>query len=903
MDNPIIEEKLKVFVSSAMGEEVDSSSEETVNWLEFRKRVKVALNKCDYINAFTIEDRASTMKSNDFMKANIDFSDVVVLLIKNDFRKGTMVEYTHCRETNKPLLVFFFGNTAANSEANSLRQSLIDNDYCTFISLPDFANAENVIANAVIQDVIFYYRFKNHTSSSHPIDINGLPIDLSHYGESSVPTKNVLSKFKTSYRSIYKYIDGSESNTESPSELHDIGEQVIRWVINGEPFLTPDVKSRLISAASEFYPNTEWYAKRLNAIDYYIQGDILEAYKSEEEALKLAEKEKAADWIVKNILIDLLNLQNTCINHQIKFEYEDYQERLSNSNININVPALDRYLQNTYEALLKEEIKRSTAAVGTTFFGNGFDGIVSNAVNCIFTSLLYGSYTHLINMREVLATIFYRTGKLYDDQDLLFASVKMYLFSGKHKDYIRLSNLEWNSISNLMIVNANELWHQALALQETVKDIVCIGLLHRTALYLNDSSFDEAEKYLEALSSKLSRSISPYYIDCLFTIYKRFNQGKMLKIIINIIKSEKYTTTTNLTHLIEAIDITSISDEVLNDFCEVLKNNMHKLITNNGDPQFIAALVNERPDIFSVLETLPDNGLVGEQKLIYDLNTDKANWNEILSTEIENAKQQFEANNSSSGFSLFASNPYSFISLLFDYDPSPEAIKIISENFFPLCIDVLNSACDVNTKDQCAESLCIALGYYRNHSIDIPPSVIECIEKASSTKTSEFTMTVRSSEGLWCRLIMLKILARVLDKNELIQWCISYSKKDNKERRALVECIKTYLQYVGSETDSLIISIVFQCCEDSDVCIRMTACECLWYILDTQFAEQAKEKIDEMAIDSAPAIKSKLLNICEKNRLKYTALTNKIALSLVHDAHYIIRNQAKRILEAELETC
>ena len=100
MDNPIIEEKLKVFVSSAMGEEVDSSSEETVNWLEFRKRVKVALNKCDYINAFTIEDRASTMKSNDFMKANIDFSDVVVLLIKNDFRKGTMVEYTHCRETN-----------------------------------------------------------------------------------------------------------------------------------------------------------------------------------------------------------------------------------------------------------------------------------------------------------------------------------------------------------------------------------------------------------------------------------------------------------------------------------------------------------------------------------------------------------------------------------------------------------------------------------------------------------------------------------------------------------------------------------------------------------------------------------------------------------------------------------
>ena len=52
----------------------------------------------------------------------------------------------------------------------------------------------------------------------------------------------------------------------------------------------------------------------------------------------------------------------------------------------------------------------------------------------------------------------------------------------------------------------------------------------------------------------------------------------------------------------------------------------------------------------------------------------------------------------------------------------------------------------------------------------------------------------------------------------------------------------------------------------------MTACECLWYILDSNYKETAEEKIYEMAIDSAPTIKSKLLRICKEISLSHKEL-------------------------------
>ncbi len=909
MDHPVIDNKLKVFVSSAMGVKKKTESSDSFDWLEIRKAVKDALNQCPYIQAFTIESHASEIPSTEYMLYNVEKSDIVVLIVKDEVRSGTHKEYVYCQEHKKPLLGYFFTEKRLKKSAKELKQDLITKDYCTFKQIDDIKNVGQIIANDVIQNVISYYQYEHYQSStSQTIDIDAVPIQASFDNDSFIPTKTVLSQFKTSYQSIYKFIGMSDyirSNTETNlSELHSIGEKAIEWVINGVCFLSSEVKSALVTSVTSIYPNTHWYLKRLDAIDFFIQGDLVNAYLSEKEALKLAEEAKIAAWIKTNILIDLRNLQILCPKDKIGSEDEAYQKRLDALDSIVHVPVLDRYLENTYESLLNEEIKRNTASFGTTFWGNNLDEIISGGVNYLFSSLLYGSYTHLVLTRKIFATIFYRTGKLYNSPELLYSAMKMYLFDGQYKDFIRLSNLEWNNISNLFIVNADELWRQAYNFQESSKDTICIGVLYRIGLYLSEISFNEAERYLLELSLRLPWNMSAHYTDCIIHNHGRLRNESTVKILTAIIDKHKYIAADRITRLIGCLDLQSVSNEALKMLCKVLKENLSDMVSKNGDPQCIAALVNAKPDVFSELETLPDNGLSGEQALLYKLNTNKGDWYSVLRSEINTARQQFEANSQKGVYHEFAINPYHIISCVFECDPSSEIIKYLTDNLFPLCIDVLNSNCAVETKDQCAECLCIALGYYHKNGIDIPSSVVNCIENVSLEESSDFIMTYRSNEGFWCRLITLKILVGVLEKQVLIQWCFSYSKKDAKERRALVQCLKTYLQYsvdVSLDVDSLILSIILQCCEDQDVSIRATACECLWYILESPYTRQVEEKIDKMSIDPAPAIRSKLLRVFKENKTTHKALINRITLRLINDANYMIRKQAKDILAESLE--
>ena len=908
MNYPVIEEKLKVFVSSAISSESDSTSQELFEWKNFRKKVKTALNRCNYIQAFTIEDRASSINSNDYMIANVDFSDIVVLLIKNEFRAGTETEYNYCCKINKPLLVYFFGDETENDKVTKLRKDMGKSDICTFRKMNDFKNAEKSIANDVIQDVIFYYHYQHHfnTKAQH-IDIDGISVESTFNNDSYIPTKNILSYFKSSYDTIYSYLGMdnhyNRNKKDDKSRLHAIGEQIIKWVINGEEFLTLEVKNSLIKTVAEIYSNTEWYSKRLDAICCFVKNDMVGAYLAEKEALKLAEEANTSDWIITDILIDLRNLQYLCPKDQIDFKNEDFQERLDSLKSIVHVPVLDRYLESTYETLLSEEIKHNTASFGTTFYGNSLNEIITGVENYLFTSILYGSYTHLILTRKVFATIFYRTGKLYNCDELLYFSVKMYLFDGQYKDFIRLSNYEWSNISSITILKADELWNQVKNIQEKSKDIICIGVLYRVGLYLNERSFFEAEQYLLAMSTRITWNVSNEYIDCILNNQCRMNQDNVVKIISRIIHENNYVNASHLTQLICSVELESVSNNELICLCEALKSNISTIIERNGQPQFIAVLVNAKPEIFSVLETLPDNGLSGLQKQLYDLNTNKGNWNAVLVTEIQSAKKQFEANRQKGVYYEFGTNPYVLISYVFENQVSSETIQIITEQFFPLCIEILNSKCALETKDQCAECLCIVLGYYKKNNLEIPNELVDCIRKSSLETASYLPVTTRSPEGLWCRLLTLRILVGVLEKAELIQWCFSYSKKDAAERRALVQCLKNYLQYsvdLKSDVDSLITSIILQCCEDNDVLIRSTASECLWYILESQYAEQAEERIKQMSIDPAPAVKSNLLYLCQKENLKHKSLIKWIALNLVNDTNYRIRRQAKKLLEAKL---
>ena len=97
---------LRVFISSAQNNEGD------FQWTNIRKTVQKKLNQCPYFESFIMEDIASYQKSSQVYQSELIKSDVVVLLLKEELRAGTEIEYSLARKYNIPLLAYFIGNTS-----------------------------------------------------------------------------------------------------------------------------------------------------------------------------------------------------------------------------------------------------------------------------------------------------------------------------------------------------------------------------------------------------------------------------------------------------------------------------------------------------------------------------------------------------------------------------------------------------------------------------------------------------------------------------------------------------------------------------------------------------------------------------------------------------------------------
>lgn len=74
----IIQFKLKVFISSAMG------NENQTQWKSIRKSIVKTLSKCAYLEPYKIEDHTSEISSTQLFSYRVRQSDIVVILIQNE---------------------------------------------------------------------------------------------------------------------------------------------------------------------------------------------------------------------------------------------------------------------------------------------------------------------------------------------------------------------------------------------------------------------------------------------------------------------------------------------------------------------------------------------------------------------------------------------------------------------------------------------------------------------------------------------------------------------------------------------------------------------------------------------------------------------------------------------------
>lgn len=882
--------QLKVFISSAQRDE------NGFRWSEVRRKVKEQLEECPYILPFIIDVVASEIPSTQLFQYEVSRTDIVVMLIKGEVRPGTFTEFTTATKLKKPLLVYFLKDENPSLEVVQLRKEVQAADYCTYRNMDTFENIAKIVQSDVIANVIRYYQFDHFAkggTDTASVEVSAVTAETALSPKHSTPTKTSIALFSSSYKHIFGLlgIDHlSDDTVVAESPLHAFGIAALDWLVSGIPLNCDSEILNLIEHLHDLYDSTDWLLKRWNAIRFELSGNCEKALEAEKEALALAKEANLPNWIINDILIDCRNIENEVYNKKGKWIINsDIQKELNDSETIVYLPVLDRYRTDIYSTLAEEEFKYQTASPNTVFYGTKLGSIINNVENYFFSAILYGSYTHMVITREILAGVLYKYDELTQMQPLLLDCIKVLAVNGDSKQFNKTMDYKWDDVYAGIVSHADEIWALTDTAIPSNKESIKQSVITKLGLYLSDSKFEEAHTFLEEFAPTVYWGTSQDYFESINQNMCRLNCARVMRMLTGIIKEQRFHLGGKLASIILQMKLDDVPAEVQVTFCDALKEKLPFIVKNGGTPQIIAALASQNPGIFSVLSAVPENGLTEIEKVFYNINMGTGNWTDVLTREIETARKQFEVNRKPDAYISFSELPYAMIKKVIRDHYVPSMGEVIEQQFFPLCIDVLTSQAVAKVKNDCLDGLCDVLAFNTTLKTKMPQELSDAISAIEVAKTG--TILSRSKGPFACRVLMVKIILGSTDKEELLEWCVGYSKKEVNERIALAECIEQFIvqELPSGQIDATILSIVMQCFEDKHYIVRQRACNCFALLLDTKYHDLAERKLCEAAIDPSHYVRSRVLNLCRSAKVKISEVCDELFDILINDANYAIR--------------
>ncbi len=887
-----LSERLNVFISSAQAEENGFA------WSEVRRRIKDRLSQCACLNPFIIEDECSSIPSTQLYQMMVARSDIYILLLKGEVRKGTSNEYALAVKLDKPMLVYFLQEEKPGQKVQEIKNDIIDNDRCTFYPVSDFAKIEDTIWEHLMKNLIREFQFKrysdSHFSQDTEIILNGSGKEA--FTNLGLASKAEISKFQSCYDYLYELLNlhfFKNSKNETKSECHDIGCSLIKWLVTGEYNVSDKEIKKLISVGGQLFDNQVWLQKRWNAIKASMFGETKKALSQEKQALKLARESSIPDWIINNILIDCRNMEVAVNQGMRKIIYNGkYQSELSSQNSMICFPVADRYLDTIFENIEKDELREKTASPYTERFGSNLSVVLTDLANYMFTAAIYGSETHLQLSRKVLHQIFDHYSFIANDPQMKFEALKQLVLLGDISAFNSYVKAYWDDIYTYATSQTDALWALANTPSVPNQDSMKLSVISALGMYFSDNVFKEAEHFVYEYSASVYWGNSEKYFEAIYNTLQRMNANKIVQALSPVIAEKRFSVGNKLSHIILYMNLDKVSNKNLRLLSEALKQQLPAIIERNGDPQMIAVLVNRNKDLFSDLEYIDGNGLQGHQLALYRINCGSDNWAPVLSEEIRIARSQFEANKQGNTFHGFMHDPYSMISnIIRRHTDGGKIDELFVNDFIPLAIDVLNSSAPIPTKLPCVACLCDLFGYLRKKNIQLPSKLKDALHNIDvNNENNIFSSDGRKS--LEIRLMMAQILAGTKDINSLLKWCIEFSSLDIKNKIAIIDCIEQYYYHnrdKAEKMDPLTLSIALQCSTERYSEIRMLAIKCLSY---ASLHETACIALNKAVYDPSEMVRSTLLHLCKSGSLPMT-ISNSLIKSLRSDANYFIRRMAR----------
>ena len=142
------------------------------------------------------------------------------------------------------------------------------------------------------------------------------------------------------------------------------------------------------------------------------------------------------------------------------------------------------------------------------------------------------------------------------------------------------------------------------------------------------------------------------------------------------------------------------------------------------------------------------------------------------------------------------------------------------------------------------------------------------------------------------------MIVGLVEKEELLKWCVDYSKRNVNERIVFADCIEKYLhnhnENQQNNIDMLVLTIVIQCLEDENYEIRCIACRSMVYLLKSQYSDIVENKLNQAVADPSHYVRNALLRLCQNGEVPI-GIAKKLIDTLSNDANYAIREFAKQV--------
>ena len=884
--------RLRIFVSSAQ------QNEGSFEWENIRSRIVKKLRECPYLNPFIIEESGSELPSTQRFLFKVEQSDLVILLVKGDVREGTALEVSTAIVKKKPMLVYFLDDENPNFSVSKLKRDLQASDYCTYHKIHSIEYVEEQVFQDVAENLIDYYQYNHFVVAHQPESYDGSSLlNVEHLVINS-PTKETFALFESAYNHVFDclslgYLKIKESTQESP--MHSFGTSALDWLIKGTSW--PEIKDvlDLSEKTASIFGKSNWYLRRWDAINNFLSGNYERALSDEEEALRIAKSSDAPEWIINDILIDCRNLTVVVGNkkHQITIT-SSAQEELNKSETIAFLPVADRYSCNMFKEMIEAEMDIELSSPFSIRFGSNLSYVIRDFVNYYFSAILYGSYTHIILARDVLASILYKYAEINNYPELLLRAINLYILSGNAKRLKQILDNRWEECYPGITSEADKYWsYTDFAVKEQQAQIKQ-AVFSKLGMYFSDSVFADASTFIQNRLPEIYWGNCEDYLQCILDNIIRINPDDIIEVLLDILKSKKYNLGRKISNILMQVNIREVPTKLLQSLHDVLLESLEDVIKQNGNPQFIAALEVQRADIFSDLSKVPDNGLVGDEKLYYELNMGGKDYECIYNNLIDMARNQFMKNNSGKSFSSFAVQPYASISSLMkngDYFSSQN-----EERFFALCKEVLSSSAPIPVKDDCCDCLCDVLVTRHANGKSLPDELHSLLPSLDARLDNGFILDRNNTENTFlCRTLLLKLILGEANSDEIVKWSIMLGKVDANERVIISKCAEKYLHFLSvdaEEPNGIILSVVFQCVEDNYHVVRQFGCNCLCYLLNTKYHDHAEAKLYEMVLDSSHWVRNHLIRLCRSERITNNRICTQLLSALQKDANYGIRQFA-----------